>query len=92
MVVIAAEIPDTLAIPEYTEADLPIDWNAPVPPSLTKDLGTTWARVKSSLVISVPSVIVPDERNYLVNPAHPDFSLVRFSHPKPFVFDPRLKK
>jgi RES domain-containing protein len=91
MVSIAAEIPDRMPIPAYTEADVPMDWNAPVPPALTKDLGTTWAKLKTSLAISVPSAIVPDERNYLVNPLHPDFPLIRFSPPKPFVFDPRLK-
>jgi RES domain-containing protein len=92
MIVIAAEIPDRLQVPEYSEGDLPIDWNAPIPPLLTKDLGTTWAKSRTSLAISVPSAIVPDERNYLVNPLHPDFSKIKFSHPRPFVFDPRLKK
>jgi RES domain-containing protein len=37
------------------------------------------------------SVVVPYERNYLLNPAHPDFPKIRFSAPKPFVFDKRLK-
>jgi RES domain-containing protein len=92
MVVIAAEIPDNLPIPAYTENDLPFDWNAAVPPSPTKDLGSVWAKVGSSLAISVPSAVVPDERNYLVNPLHSDFSKIKFSAPKPFVFDPRLKK
>jgi len=91
MVSIAAEIPDQMPIPAYTEADLPMDWNAPVPSDLTKDLGTTWAKLKTSLAISVPSAIISDERNYLVNPLHSDFALIRFSPPKPFVFDPRLK-
>jgi len=92
MVVIAAETPDNLVIPAYTENDLPFDWNAPIPPSLTKELGTIWAKSMSSLAISVPSAVVPDERNYLVNPRHPDFSKIKFSAPKPFVFDPRLKR
>jgi hypothetical protein len=92
MIVVAAGLPDRVPVPEYSEGDLPIDWNAPIPPLLTKDLGTTWAKLRTSLAISVPSAIVPDERNYLVNPLHPDFSQIKFSAPKPFVFDPRLKK
>jgi len=91
MAVIAAELPEHFPILHYTDADLPTDWNAPVPPSSTKDFGTNWAKSKQSVVISIPSAIVPDERNYLVNPAHPDFGLIRFSPPKPFIFDPRLK-
>ena len=35
--------------------------------------------------------IVPSERNYLLNPAHPDFSRIRFFPPRPFAFDRRLK-
>lgn len=91
MVSIAAEIPNRVSIPAHTEADLPIGWNAPVPLAWTKDLGTTWAKLRSSLAIAVPSVIVPDERNCLINPLHPEFALIQFSPPKPFVFDPRLK-
>lgn len=83
MVSIAAEIPDRNHMPAYTEADLPTDWNAPAPPVLTKDLGTTWAKTENIASISVPSAIVPDERNYLVNPLHADFALIQFSSPKP---------
>ncbi len=91
MVSIGAEIPDRMLVPAYTEADLPMGWNAPIPPSFTKDLGTTWVKLKTSIALSVPSAIVPNERNYLINPLHSDFALIRFSPPKPFVFDPRLK-
>jgi RES domain-containing protein len=42
--------------------------------------------------LSVPSVIAPDERNYLVNPLHPDFSKINFIALKPFGFYSRLKK
>jgi RES domain-containing protein len=61
------------------------------PPASTKDFGTKWAKLNASLAISGPSAVVPDERNYLVNPLHPDFALIRFRPPKPFVFDRRLK-
>jgi RES domain-containing protein len=90
-VVIAAEIPDPPSVEIIDNADLPADWNAPDAPSSTKDIGTRWAQTKSSLVLSVPSAISPRERNYLLNPAHPDFSKIVFSPPQPFPFDPRLK-
>jgi RES domain-containing protein len=38
----------------------------------------------------VPSVIVPQERNVLLNPAHPDFRRIRLGAPEPFSFDPRM--
>jgi RES domain-containing protein len=41
-------------------------------------------------VLEVPSVIVETESNYLLNPAHPDFTSLKLGTPEPFEFDPRL--
>jgi RES domain-containing protein len=40
---------------------------------------------------SVPSFVVPSERNYLLNPNHSAFAGILFGPPEPFRFDPRLK-
>ena len=45
---------------------------------------------KITPVQAVPSVIIPREMNYLINPAHPQFDQLRFGEPMPFRFDPRL--
>jgi len=91
-VLIEVELPDDLDILALDDASLPPDWDAPVDQDSTKDLGTRWAEGKATAVMSVPSAIVRKERNYLINPLHPDFSRIRFSSPEPFVFDPRLKR
>ena len=91
MIVIGARIPKSVSIRTIEETDLPVNWSGPVATKKTKDIGTTWAKSGATAVLSVPSVVVPNERNYLLNPAHPDFSQIRFSAPKPFVFDKRLK-
>ena len=91
MVVIAARIPKSVSIRTIEEAELPKNWDDPVSIKKTKDLGTSWAKSGATAVLSVPSAVVPNERNYLLNPAHPDFSIIRFSAPKAFVFDKRLK-
>jgi RES domain-containing protein len=88
---ISAEIPVDLLVVVLLPDKLPPDWNSPVHPSSTRDLATRWARSNGSVAMMVPSVIVPDESNYLINPLHPDFARIKFSAPKPFVFDPRLK-
>jgi RES domain-containing protein len=44
----------------------------------------------SSAVLSVPSAVVPEERNYIFNPPHPDFNLVQVTSRFPCYFDPRL--
>jgi RES domain-containing protein len=66
------------------------DWMVyPAPPS-TKAVGDAWLASGTSVALRVPSVIVPDESNYLLNPRHPDFNALDFRPPSPFAFDPRL--
>jgi RES domain-containing protein len=91
MVFIAAELPDTLSIQTIDIAGLPSDWNAPVATSSTKDIGGKWVFENKTAALSIPSAVIPHERNYLLNPNHADFSRVRFRRPMPFKFDPRLK-
>lgn len=69
---------------------LPPGWNdMPAPPS-TRVLGDLWAAQRRSAVLEVPSVIIPGESNFLLNPAHPDFAAISFGVAEPFAFDPRL--
>jgi RES domain-containing protein len=88
---VVAEISNDIPIEVLTDSDLPSDWNALAAPKSTKDLGTRWAMSQKTAVLSVPSTIIPRERNFLINPLHVDFSKIKFKPPEPFVFDPRLK-
>ncbi len=69
---------------------LPSDWRASPPGPATMQIGDRWAREARSAVLAVPSAIVPAERNFLFNPAHPNFRQVRLHKPVEFVFDARL--
>ncbi len=69
---------------------LPIEWTEEPPPQSTQWMGDRWVEEGRSAVLRLPSVIVPTEPNYLLNPAHPDFRKVRIGAPAPFAFDPRL--
>ena len=89
--VVEVRIPNSLSIQTVDESDPPPNWSSPVPSGKTQDLGTHWVRSGATAVLSVPSVIVPSERNYLLNPAHPDFASIRFLPPRPFTFDRRLR-
>jgi RES domain-containing protein len=53
-------------------------------------LGDWWIENKASAVLEVESVIVPNEHNYLLNPAHPDFGKIIVNPPALFHFDSRL--
>ncbi|GHA88350.1 RES family NAD+ phosphorylase [Modicisalibacter luteus] len=55
---------------------LPDDWKAEPAPASTAEVGDDWLEDQSSLVLAVPSVVVPRETNYLANPNHPDFEVL----------------
>jgi RES domain-containing protein len=69
---------------------LPDDWQAqPAFPS-TKRIGDEWARKLLSPILLVPSAIIPQELNLLLNPLHPHFRKIRIGKPVDFTFDSRL--
>lgn len=55
-------------------------------------IGDAWYKKQRSLLLKVPSMVIPDEYNYLVNPAHPKASKIRIREIKVFGFDERLLK
>ena len=85
-------IPDGTSIEELSPSDLPPDWrDLPAPESL-KELGSAWVRAARSLVLVVPSAVIPEEDKWLINPSHPEATQVRIVRAKPFTFDPRVWK
>ena len=85
-----ADIPSDLAILEVPSRSLPDQWNAIPWSRSSQTYGTRFLHEAKYLAIAVPSVVVPSERNYLLNPLHPDFPKIRLGPPKPFVIDHRL--
>lgn len=81
---------DEELLEELSIRSLPSDWDAEPPKDSTKFIGDAWVAGGSSPVLSVPSVIVPEERNFLLNPNHKLFSRIRIGSPVPCKFDPRL--
>lgn len=89
---IAATLPARLKILRLSVDDLPADWNAlPALPAL-RVLGAKWLAERKSAVLAVPSVIVPFEWNYLLNPDHPEFQHIQIAAPRAYHFDPRLSQ
>ena len=88
---IACEFDEGLV--ERVSADnLPKTWrSSPGPPEL-EVIGDEWLNSQRSAILEVPSAIIERERNFLLNPLHADFKLVRRLRPEPFRFDLRLLK
>ena len=90
LVLVRVELPDPHTAVTPAPADLPPDWRSlpPGPGSMT--FGTQWARENRSLVLFVPSVVIPEALNGVLNPNHPEFSGVRMSIEREFHYDPRI--
>lgn len=73
-------------------ATLPADWRSDPAPIALRAIGDEWIRRARSAILQVPSVIVPQEFNYLLNPVHTTFSSIQIGLSAPFEFDPRLIK
>ena len=89
LVAIPVEIPEELM---SEPIDLPPNWRAQPPPAETKSLGSKWLRSGASCVLRVPSVLIPVEDNYVLDPSHPDFTRIEIGEAMPFSFDPRMWK
>jgi RES domain-containing protein len=71
---------------------LPANWKKEPGPVALQTIGDDWLASGASAVLQVPSVIIPSEFNYLLNPSHKDFRHCIWGKPRPFEFDPRLVK
>jgi len=81
---------DDALIETVAAKSLPPAWRREPPPQSCKAVGDRWVRGTHSAVLALPSVIIPGELNYLLNPAHPDFKRISIGKPRNFTFDPRL--
>jgi len=92
-------LPFYLTIPVTFDADLvemidpvriPTRWQSSPPPYELQQIGDEWVDSMRSCVLEVPSVIVPHESNFILNPKHPDFASIEIGDPIALEIDTRL--
>jgi RES domain-containing protein len=83
-------VPDDLHVESLNPGKLPAQWNLQSHPIECKELGSQWLDSCRSPLLKVPSAIVNNEFNYLINVNHPDFPKIRIVGNEPFFFDKRL--
>jgi RES domain-containing protein len=74
----------------FSAAGPPVGWDAIPTGIVSLDLGDRWIAGKASALLEVPSVIVPEERNILINPAHPDAAGIKATKLRKWLYDLRL--
>ena len=87
-------IPDDIEIKIISIKELPSGWHhsGETGYQLCRSIGDTWVRNSETAVLKVPSAIVENDSNYLINPGHPDFLKIKIIAEEPFAFDRRIKK
>lgn len=85
------EIPDEISIQEVSLHDLPEYWDAKPPTIVTQTIGDDFVHYNEAAILKVPSSIVPQEYNYLINPNHPDSKKILVINSSPMKFDERYK-
>lgn len=83
---------DSGMVTELDPSDLPEGWDAIPPSAEVRLLGDAWTESRDSLVLRVPSVVVPQQSNYLINPQHPSISKLKIFKPIPVPIDDRLER
>ena len=72
-------------------SDLPADWKEFHQMPFTQAIGQKWVRENRTAVLEIPSSLIDEESNYLLNPLHDEFKLVNLNKSEVFVFDMRIK-
>ncbi|MFZ5520703.1 MAG: RES family NAD+ phosphorylase [Pseudomonadota bacterium] len=83
------EVPDELwqARRTLTPADLPVGWSAIPEGKVSLDIGDGWLQDARTALLAVPSVIVPEESNVLINPLHPQAAGIHAAKVRPWFYD-----
>jgi len=83
------EFPETISSIKVEDiSPLPENWIRDE--NVTRHIGGRWWRDRSSPLLAVPSAILPEESNYVLNAQHPEAKSLQLIRERPFTFDPRL--
>ena len=90
---VSIEVPDEVWAAGRREdsASLPVGWDAEPAGRASIRLGTSWVQERITALLIVPSVIIPEEANVLINPSHPDSAKLSARKVRRWLYDPRLR-
>jgi RES domain-containing protein len=88
---ITLSVPDNIHIQKVFLKNLLPGWDAADTRPFTKKIGDMFLSGKKSLLLQVPSVMMPEEANYVINPLHEDMRHVKLMDRRRIYFDKRVK-
>ena len=87
---LAIELPDDLSIEVIELITLPEGWHSVPAPAALQTIGSSWLTSGRTAALNVPSAVIKVERNFLLNPRHPEVQRVCILSDEAFSFDTRL--
>jgi RES domain-containing protein len=91
LMLVTLTLPEDTGLYETAAVDILPGWAATPPGAFSVNFGAAFLRSNRALGLIVPSAVVPEACNIVINPLHPRFAEVQFSVTRPFVFDQRLR-
>lgn len=86
------EVPDTVwNAAQFLDVGRHVGWDAVPTGKVSLDVGDAWAGALKSALLIVPSVLIPEENNVLINPAHNDVDWLEARKIRRWLYDPRLR-
>lgn len=90
LVLASADIPDDLSRQQIEVGTLPANWRETPAPAELARLGDEFVLTGKDCILIVPSALVPNENNWLVNPLHEEFQKIKIRETEPLTYDSRL--
>lgn len=84
-------VPDKVwAARETLARPAPVGWDAIPEGMVSRGAGSAWLSSGRTALLAVPSVIINEEDNVLINPAHPDARRITATKMRRFIYDHRV--
>lgn len=90
LVALTIEVPDSIQVATVDQGRLDRDWASSPGCASCQRVGDEWLKTSATPLLRVPSALVPEEYNCLLNPRHPEASSANVIARRPFTFDPRM--
>lgn len=90
--IVGIEVPDAARIMSIPLSSLPEHWRDGQPLTSLQQTGDRWAQSRQSLVLKVPSAVMPLEFNYILSPGHQDMAGVSIVSITDYVWDRRMNQ
>ncbi|MDV7105893.1 RES family NAD+ phosphorylase [Vibrio sp. TH_r3] len=92
LVMLTIWIPDDVSIERYSIDQLPKGWDTIPDAGISRPLGQEFFTRGESLLMQIPSAIVAEEYNFVLNPCHQDVAKIKVVESRDYFYDSRLEK